>query len=173
MKLSGAPRLVTARVAVSAAALVLAGCGGVPQWEKPGAPRADVIQRLGAPTAVYALPSSGERLQYSGQPFGTQVYNLDFDATGHLLSVDQALEPGKFDRIVADQWTVSDVEHLLGKPGLIERVARFDGYIWTYRYKDFSGYRRLHVHLDPTGLVRKVLSTDEPFGEPREPRERN
>lgn len=169
MKLSGFLRLITARVAVSAAALVLAGCTGVPQWEKPGAARAGVVQRLGAPTAVYPLPG-GERLQYSWQPFGAQVYNLDFDASGRLLSVDQALEPEKFNRIVADQWRASDVQRLLGKPALIERVARFDGDIWTYRYKDFSGYRRLHVHLDPSGVVRKILSTDEPVGNDREPR---
>jgi hypothetical protein len=167
MKPVSAQRRARIRWAVCMAALVLAGCGGVPQWEKPGAPRGDVIKRLGSPTAVYALPS-GERLQYSWQPYGAQVYNLDFDAAGRLLSVDQALEPEKFDRIIAGQWSAGDVERLLGKPALIERVARFDGDIWTYRYKDFSGYRRLHVHLDPTGLVRKVMSTDEPIGEPRE-----
>ncbi len=151
-----------------AAALVLAGCAGVPQWEKPGALRGDVIKRLGSPTAVYALPS-GERLQYSQQPAGTQVHNLDFDATGHLLSVEQALAPGKFDRIVPDQWSAVDVERLLGKPGLIERVASFKGDIWTYRYEEIGNYRRLHIFLDASGRVRKWLTTDEPPPDDREP----
>jgi hypothetical protein len=149
------------------AALLLAGCAGVPQWEKPGALRADVVKRLGRPTAIHALPS-GERLQYSQQPAGTQVHNLDFDAAGRLLSVDQALEPEKFGRIVLDQWTARDVERLLGKPALIEHVARFKGGIWTYRYQDVSGYRRLHVHLDPAGVVRQLLTTEEPYREPRD-----
>ena len=144
------------------ATLVLAGCAGVPQWEKPGAPRADVIKRLGPPSAEYALPS-GERLQYSQEPAGTQVYNLDFDAGGRLLSVDQVLEFEKFNRIVPDQWSAADVERMFGKPAQIERVMSFQGDIWTYRYQDFSGYRRLHIFLDASGRVRKWLTTDEPL----------
>lgn len=151
-----------------AAALVLAGCAGVPQWEKLGALRVDVINRLGSPTAIYSLPS-GERLQYSQQPAGTQVHNLDFDATGHLLSVDQALEPEKFNRIVPDQWSAADVARLFGKPAQIERVASFKGDIWTYRYQDISGYRRLHIFLDASGRVRKWLTTDEPVPDDLEP----
>ncbi len=150
------------------AVLMLAGCAGVPQWEKPGAPRADVIKRLGLPSAEYALPS-GERLQYSQQPAGTQVYNLDFDAGGHLLSVDQVLEPEKFNRIMLDQWSATDVERLFGKPALIERVANFKGDIWTYRYQEIGVYRRLHIFLDNSGRVRKWLTTDEPLPDGPEP----
>lgn len=146
--------------AVLLGACLLSACVGMPQWEKPGAARADVIQRLGLPTAVYPM-AAGERLQYSSQPSGVEVYNLDFDAAGRLRQVEQALEPENVARIVDHQWTANDVTRLLGKPALIERVARFDGVIWTYRYKDYSGLRRLHVHLDPAGVVRKVISTDE------------
>ncbi len=149
-----------ARRVVLLGAGLLSACVGMPQWEKPGTARADVVQRLGPPTAVYPL-AAGERLQYSRQPAGLEVYNLDFDATGRLHQVEQALEPENVARIVDHQWTASDVTRLLGKPALIERVARFDGVIWTYRYKDYSGLRRLHVHLDPGGVVRKVISTDE------------
>lgn len=157
-----------ARVAALAvlSAVLLAGCA-VPQWEKSGAMRAEVLGRLGRPTATHALPD-GERLQYSQQPAGTQVHNLDFDAAGRLVRVDQALDPDKFSRIQIDRWTASEVELLLGRPGLVERVARFDGDVWTYRYQDFSGYRRLHVHLDRAGVVRQLLTTEEPRPEPRE-----
>ncbi len=148
------------RRAVWLGAALLSACAGMPQWEKPGAARADVVLRLGQPTAVYPL-AAGERLQYSRQPAGLEVFNLDFDATGRLRQVEQALEPENVARIVDHLWTASDVTRLLGKPALIERVARFDGVIWTYRYKDYSGLRRLHVHLDPGGVVRKVISTDE------------
>lgn len=141
-------------------ALLVAGCA-VPQFEKLGADRADVIARLGAPTGRYALPD-GERLQYSQQPAGTQVYNLDFDAAGKLRSVNQALQTESFFRIAVDQWRVRDVEQLLGKPASVERVARFNGDIWTYRYQDYGGYRRLHVHIDPAGVVRQLMTTDEP-----------
>lgn len=148
------------RGVVLGSGLLMSACMGMPQWEKPGAPRADVIHRLGPPTAVYPM-ATGERLQYSRQPAGLEVFNLDFDAAGRLRQVEQALEPENVARIVDHQWTANDVTRLLGRPALVERVARFDGVIWTYRYKDYSGLRRLHVHLDPAGVVRKVISTDE------------
>lgn len=152
--------------------LGLTACA-VPQWEKPGASRAEVLARLGKPTAIYAL-AEGERLQYSQQPAGTEVHNLDFDAAGRLVRVEQALDPGKFGRIRIDRWTARDVELLFGKPARVERVALFDGLVWTYRYRDASGFgfRRLHLHLDRSGVVRKWLITEEIESEPREPEER-
>jgi hypothetical protein len=45
---------------------------------------------------------------------------------------------------------------------LVEKVARFDGDIWTYRFLEISRRRMLHVHIDPTGVVRRVMTTDEP-----------
>jgi hypothetical protein len=144
-----------------ACVLGLSGCAGVPQWEKPGALRADVLARLGPPTAVHAL-AQGERLQYSQQPAGTQVHNLDFDGDGRLLRNEQALQPAVLARIETDRWTRADVLRLLGQPGLIERVARFEGDVWTYRFEEPGGVRRrLHVHLDPGGVVRQIVATDE------------
>jgi len=154
---------------LGAAILGLAGCAGVPQWEKPGAARADVLARLGPPTAVHPL-AQGERLQYSQQPAGTLVHNLDFDAAGRLVRVEQALQPAVFGQIELNRWTGADVLRLLGKPGLVERVARFDGDIWTYRFEESGGLRRrLHVHLDSGGVVRQILTTDEETPDDRAP----
>ena len=156
------------RLAGLALAALLAACAA-PQWEKPGATRAEVLARLGRPTASYGLPD-GERLQYSQQPAGTQVHNLDFDAAGRLLRVEQALDPARFGRIQIDRWTAREVELQFGKPAWVERVVLFDGVVWTYRYRDVSGFgfRRLHLHLDPSGVVRKWLTTEEIEPEPRE-----
>lgn len=154
---------------LGAVMLGLAGCAGVPQWEQPGASRAAVLARLGPPTAVHLL-AQGERLQYSQQPAGTQVHNLDFDGAGRLVRVEQALQPAVFGQIVLNRWTGADVEQLLGKPGLIERVARFDGVVWTYRFEEPGGVRRrLHVHLDPGGVVRQILTIDEDTPDDRAP----
>jgi hypothetical protein len=53
----------------------------------------------------------------------------------------------------------------LGRPALVERVARFDGDIWTYRFLEATRPRQVHVHLDPAGLVRQLMFTDEPLYE--------
>lgn len=156
-----------ARLVLAAVGLSLLVACAVPQWEKPGASRAEVLAHLGQPTSVHAL-AQGERLQYSQQPAGTQVYNLDFDAVGRLVRVDQVLQPLFIGQIVPDAWTRADVLRLLGRPALVERVALFDGDIWTYRFQEAGIYRRLHVHFDPGGVVRKILSTDEEIPDDRE-----
>ena len=89
----------------------MVACAGVPQWEQPGAAREAVIARLGSPTAVHPLPG-GERLQYSQQPAGRQVHNLDFDRAGRLLVVEQVMDPAVFARIETGRWTRDDLLRL-------------------------------------------------------------
>ena len=140
-------------------AVFLAGCAH-PLQEKPGASRAEVLQRQGPPTARHTLPE-GERLIYSGQPAGRQVYVLDFDAQGRLQGADQVLTVERLQAIPVNAWTSDDVLRHFGPPALVERVARFAGVVWTYRYNEYGLFRLAHVHLDPAGVVRQVLFTDE------------
>ena len=142
---------------------LLAGCaspGGAPL----GAARQDVLARLGPPAFSTPLPQGGERLLYTTQPSGFQVFHLDFDATGRLVRRTQVLTQERLAAIPVGQWTVADVQRTFGPPMLVERVARFDGDIWTYRLMgDFNTRRQGHVHIDPTGVVRVVMFTDEPL----------
>jgi hypothetical protein len=141
-------------------ATLLAACAS-PNRVPLGSSRDDTIARLGPPTAVHRL-ADGERLQYSYQPAGPWVHNLDFDTNGRLLRNTQVMDPADFDHIVVDQWTRAEVQQRYGRPALVEKVARFDGDIWTYRFLEISRRRMLHVHIDPTGVVRRVMTTDEP-----------
>ncbi|HSX95774.1 MAG TPA: hypothetical protein VLG41_22790 [Hydrogenophaga sp.] len=143
------------------ALLWLAGCAGMPERLQPGTTRAQVIDQLGPPSAEYAL-SGGARLQYSRQPLGRQVYNLDFDADGRLRSVVQVLDIHWMQKNIAiDRWTRDDVLRHMGRPALVERVALFDGDIWTYRYSENNTDRLAHVHIDRAGVVRKLIFLDE------------
>lgn len=145
----------------------LGACTAMPERLQPGLTRTEIEQRLGPPTATYAL-AHGIRLQYSRQPAGQQVYNLDLDRDNRLESVEQVLDAGLLQRIEVDRWTQAEVLRFLGRPALVERVARFDGDIWTYRYLEGTWARQLHVHLDPAGVVRRVLHTDEPLPDDRD-----
>lgn len=138
----------------------LAGCA-TPAAEKPGALRADVLTRLGAPQAAIPLPAGGERFLYSELPAGVVAYSLDFDATGRLVRNEQVLTSGRFEQIPLGSWTTADVLRTFGRPVRLERVARFDGDIWTYRFLQMSDPRLAHVHVDPQGVVRLVTFTDE------------
>ena len=141
---------------------LLAGCAAMPERLVAGTPRADIERALGRPSAVIVL-SEGTRLQYSRQPAGQQVFNLELDTQGRLRRVDQVMDPAWFARVEVDRWTRDDVLRLFGRPALVERVALFDGDIWTYRYMDVVWPRQFHVHLDRAGVVRKLMHTDEPM----------
>jgi hypothetical protein len=145
---------------------LLVACAGMPERLAPGTPRAEIEQRLGRPTAEQAL-AGGTQLQYSRQPAGQQVYNLRLDAQGRLLQVEQVMDRAAFEAIGVDRWTREQVLQRFGRPALVERVARFDGNIWTYRFLEITLPRQAHVHIDPAGTVRQVMFTDEmPRAEP-------
>jgi hypothetical protein len=139
---------------------LLSGCAGIHQFVKPGTSRDEIINRLGQPTGTCALPT-GERLQYSLQPAGHQIYNLDLDAQGRLQRTEQVLDDPYFSRIGVDSWTTSDVLCLFGKPARIEHVARFDGEVWIYRYNHLHWDWVLGIHVDRGGVVRQVSRTEE------------
>lgn len=152
-------RVIPALAGVCVAVALLAGCA-LPAREAPGALRSEVVARLGPPQAAHALPS-GERLVYTELPAGFEAYNLDFDAQGRLVRNEQVLTQTRFEALAASGWTRQDVQRTFGPPVRVERVARFDGDIWTYRFRQNSDVRLAHVHLDRQGVVRQVIFTDE------------
>ena len=133
----------------------------VPEWQKPGSPQAEIERNLGRPTAIQALPEGGTRWLYSRQPSGQQVYHLDFDAQHRLLRVQQVLTEARFQALRNDVDTRATVLAQFGPPALVEQVALFTGDIWTYRILENNIARQAHVHLDPAGVVRRVMFTDE------------
>ena len=141
-------------------ALGLAGCM-VPQWQKPGMPQAEVEKGMGKPTVVVPLPDGGQRLVYSQQPAGQQVYHMDFDAQQRLVRVEQVLDTAHFFALRSGVDTKDAVYREFGPPAKVERVYSFKGDIWTYRFLDNTFPRRAHVHIDPQGVVQKVMFTDE------------
>lgn len=117
-------------VLVLSLSLMLAGCA-TPLGQPLGRPLAQVTAELGAPTARYALPGGGVRLQYSQQPEGRHVYNLDFDAAGHLLRREDAMQPRAFEAIEPGRWRRADLEQAFGPPAMSWRVARSGEPVWS------------------------------------------
>ena len=140
--------------------LGVAGCASNPGTVAAGASRDDVLRRYGTPTADFRLPGGG-RLQYSRQPAGQQVYNIDLNADGKVASVTQALTEPQFAQVQLDVWRVADVERAFGKPALVGQVYSFKGDVWSYRYDYYGTNKQFHVFIDPQGLVRRTQSTEE------------
>lgn len=141
------------------AAALLAGCAGHPLAGydmAPGTPRDAVLARLGQPQRVVRL-ASGERLQYSQQPFGQQAWMVDVDTTGRVTRVRQVLNETDFHRIEPGQWTREDVEREFGRPAWVDGVASWSGPILTYRWRDRGGGDMFYwVYLDERGVVRRA-----------------
>jgi hypothetical protein len=128
----------------------------------PGTPAADVVSALGQPTGRYPLADGGQRLQYSNEPAGQTVYNVDLDAGGRVARVEQALREVLFgQRIRPDVWTRDDVLREYGRPARTMGVHNFKGVIWVWRYMDSQTYRLLFIDVDPGGVVRGWSVGDE------------
>ncbi|MEO6972903.1 MAG: hypothetical protein ABI135_05735 [Rhodoferax sp.] len=121
-------------VALVATGLVLAGCAAFSPV-RPGMTRAEVVSRMGQPTAVVSLPGGDVRLQFSGQPAGQTAYMVDLDASGHVLRDRQVLTAESFARIKPG-WSRADVLRDFGRPARIDHVATWHGDVWTYRWRN-------------------------------------
>lgn len=171
MRILGYFQISTWRLAWGVAVLLLAACAGNPDALPSGTPRDKVLATYGMPTAIWPLQAAagrseergGERLQYSNQPWGQQVYNVDLDSSGRVVATAQVMTQAAFAAVQIDQWRTQDVQHAFGKPALIARVHSFDGIVWSYRYTEpFGLNKQFHVFIDATGLVKRTQVTDEP-----------
>lgn len=155
-------------------ALWLGGCAVLadPGRVAAGQTQAQVAQDQGRPTARYpAAGGVGERWQYSYQPSGQRVFNIDFDAQGRVTRVEQALsEPLFAQRIRPNVWTRADVLREYGPPARTMGVHNFQGDIGVWRYLDGVTWRLLFIDIDPTGVVRGWSNGDEDLPDPPEPR---
>lgn len=142
------PRATSALVA-----LVLGACA-TSTAVQPGMSRDEVLARMGQPSRVWAL-DVGTRLQYSRQPAGQQVFNVDLDASGRVVQSRQMLVEQEFQRITIGQWTRADVERAFGNPAFVEHAAHWPGDILTYRWS--NGQDMFYwVYLDVHNVVRRT-----------------
>lgn len=120
---------------------------------QPGTPREAVLARMGPPTRTIRL-DSGERLQYSLQPFGQYAWMVDLDAGGKVVRARQVLAANEFNRIQPG-WTRADVEREFGRPAMVDRVTSWSGPVMTYRWNDGSDMFYF-VYLDEGSIVRRA-----------------
>ncbi len=156
------PRVIVFGMAAALlGAAMLGGCASEPTRLPLGVSKAEVLERLGQPTGVYPL-AGGERLQYSREPGGSEVSNVDLDASGRVVSVRQEMEEGLFpSTIEVGTWTRADVLRTYGRPVEIAEVTSFNGTIWSWRYLHINNHRLLNIYIDPQGVVVRWHSSDD------------
>lgn len=145
-------RFLLHTLSVTVVALALSACASTAV--QPGMSRDEVVTRMGQPSRVMPL-EAGTRLQYSRQPAGQQVFNVDLDASGRVVQFRQMLVAEEFQRISLGQWTRADVERSFGPPAFVERAAHWPGDILTYRWS--NGQDMFYwIYLDANNVVRRA-----------------
>lgn len=143
---------------LAAAIALLAGCAGNPlgSYIAPGTPREAVVARMGQPHRIVRL-ATGERLQYSFQPFGHHAWMVDLDAAGKVVQARQVLTEASFHRIEPGKWTREDVEREFGRPAWIDGVSSWNGPVMTYRWRDVANTDMFYwIYLDPRNVVQRA-----------------
>jgi len=120
--------------AALSAALVVAACAS-PSAIKVGETRADVESRF-PPKSRVKLADGTDRWQYPTAPMGWTALMVDFGPDGRVRSVTQALTPDNFYKNIQPGLTKSDIQAMLGEPGMIGWYPRLQQDVWTWRYWD-------------------------------------
>jgi len=141
----------------------LSACSS-PGSVRPGDSQATVTAAAGRPTAVIALPNGGVRWQYSGQPHNQWVWNIDMDAQGRVLVVDQMMSDAAFARIRSGQDTRTDVLRDFGPPAESFSFPLKDETAIMYRYFVAGGfYAAMFVYFDPQNVVKRTETGMDPW----------
>jgi hypothetical protein len=127
------PRMLRLGAALTTA-LVVAACAS-PASVKVGETRADVESRF-PPKARVKLADGAERWQYPTAPMGWSAYMVDFGADGRVMNVTQALTPDYFYKNIQPGLSKSDIQAMLGEPGMVSWYPRLQQDVWTWRYWD-------------------------------------
>lgn len=145
-----------------AASGLAAGCAALaPPVLQPGQPEADVVARLGAPTATYTLPR-GRRLEFASGPYGRTTWMVDLDAGGRVVQARQVLNDSELAAFQARAPGLSaqEVLHDLGTPGERRGVGWQGGQTWSWRYPT-NDCLWFQVSLDRAGRVQSAgFATD-------------
>jgi hypothetical protein len=144
------------------ALLGLAGCA-TPDQLPIGTTRAQVIDRHGAPLAVYKLPDGTERLEYQIGPFQQYAQMVDVDGSGRVLRASQVRKAENFARIQVGVDTPASVMREFGTPWHTERYAlsKLTAYLYPYKESNFFNLM-MAVHFDDAGIVQRVESGPDP-----------
>jgi outer membrane protein assembly factor BamE (lipoprotein component of BamABCDE complex) len=145
--------MIGARLAVLAAAAILAGCA-VGRLEPGRSTEADVRAALGEPARVYPVPDGTRMLAFPQGPAGTQTYMAHVTADGRLTRFEQVLSNDQFRRIERGTTTGAQLERLIGPPWRVMDFPNKKQVAWDYVFQDEWGYVvDFSVMLDERGIV--------------------
>jgi hypothetical protein len=152
------------RILAALALLLLAACA-TPASVTPGAAEASVLQRLGKPLAVHALPDNMRRLEYEAGGLSQLTWMIDVDPSGRVARVEQVHSLASFNRLRSGVDNLESVRRALGTPWMEQRftLSKLTG--WSYPYVENGMWNSVMTMLfDEHGvLVRQESGPDQRF----------
>lgn len=149
-----------------AAALVSAALFGCahPQLVDVGQTRGSVVEYLGEPQAITEMPDGTQRMTYSGQPFGQDVWWI-FLRDGRVVAREQGLQEKYFPMIKPGVWTEKDVWAFWGTCAQKYEFHLVGEHAWMYRYKESGTGMDMAVwpQFNKDGVVTSVETTLDPW----------
>lgn len=148
-------------LALLSSSIVLSGCIGYsPDDRLIGSKRADIVQRLGAPSNEISV-SNGVILIYARGPFGKHTYFVHMDQLDQMTRWEQVLIEKNFDQVIPGM-SREEVISTIGESKINVALARSRGYVWHYRY--FTPHCRwFQIEFDSENTVRSTF-----YGRPPE-----
>ena len=131
------------------------GCAAFAPPPAPGQSEAEVLQRLGAPTARYTLPAGATRLEFASGPYGRTTWMVDIDTAGRVTAARQVLNEANLADFQARAPGMSRDELLrtLGRPGERRHGGWQGGEVWSWRYPT-NDCLWFQVSIGADGVVR-------------------
>jgi hypothetical protein len=116
-------------------AVTLTACDvqNISELEEGVSTEADVLERFGAPEAVWDGEDGAQVYEYNRQPAGYQNYQITIGADGKMTALRQVLTPRNFADVVPGM-PMESVRRMLGKPMKITTfdLKRETHYDWRY-----------------------------------------
>ncbi len=123
------------RLACAGFVVALGACASYgPGSLRPGQPADEAARSMGVPTARYALPGGGSRLEFARGPFGKHTYMVDADARGHVTTWSQVLTEANFDAVTPGT-PAQALLVALGTPTHRRGGGWQGGEVWSWRYE--------------------------------------
>lgn len=145
-----------------AVATWLAGCA-TPEAIAPGADRAAVVARVGAPPERYPGPDGGERWLYPAGGLQQEAWTIDFGADGRVARIRQVRTMENFARVRVGVDRAADVRREFGPPRLVQEYARVNLVAWMYPYRENGLWNsEMAIYFDADGVVRRVENGPDP-----------
>lgn len=146
-------RLRRACLAALLPVALLYGCAA-PDSVPPGTPLAQVEAEFGRPNYSCPLPDGGQRVIWSGQPYGQFAWGTNVDAQGRVGEVSQLLTDQHFQVLGEGTWTPQQVLCEFGPPAEESGVGLPSSIqiVWSYRYQQNGVWNSLmHVYFGQDG----------------------